>query len=59
MTVKDVKTKAKEMGLQLGSKMKKTDMIRSIQVAEGNSPCFQTGLTSCDQKNCCWRSDCL
>lgn len=59
MTVKDIKTKAQGMGLEFGSKMKKADMVRSIQVAEGNSPCFQTGATSCDQENCCWRSDCM
>lgn len=59
MTVKDIKTKAKQMGIQLAGKMKKADMIRTIQVAEGNSPCFQTGVTSCDQENCCWRSDCM
>lgn len=59
MTVKDVRAKAKEMGIQLGNKMKKADMIRTIQIAEGNNPCFQTGVTSCDQVNCCWRSDCM
>jgi len=59
MTVKDVRAKAKEMGIQLGNKMKKADMIRTIQIAEGNTPCFQTGVTSCDQVNCCWRSDCM
>ncbi|NOQ67409.1 MAG: SAP domain-containing protein [Desulfobacterales bacterium] len=46
------------MGIQAG-KMKKTDLVRTIQMAEGNSPCFQTGATSCDQENCCWRSDCI
>ena len=59
MTVKEIKAKAKEMGLQFGNKMKKADMIRSIQSAEGNTPCFQTGMTSCNQENCCWRSDCM
>ena len=58
MTVKVIKTIAKKMGLQV-NKMKKTDMVRYIQSAEGNTPCFQSGLTSCDQQNCCWRSDCM
>lgn len=58
MNVKEIKTIAKKMGLQT-NKIKKADMIRSIQAAEGNSPCFQTGVTSCDQENCCWRSDCM
>ena len=56
--MKEIKEVAKKMGIQSG-KMKKADLIRSIQVAEGNSPCFQTGLSSCDQSNCCWRSDCM
>jgi hypothetical protein len=58
MNMKEVKEVAKKMGIPCG-KMKKTDLVRSIQVAEGNSPCFQTGLSSCDQVNCCWRSDCM
>lgn len=59
MTVKEIKAKAKDMGVAVGTKMKKADMVRTIQVAEGNSPCFQTGVTSCDQVNCCWRPDCM
>ena len=58
MTVKEIKIIAKKMGIQAG-KMKKTDLVRTIQMAKGNSPCFQTGATSCDQENCCWRSDCI
>ena len=59
MTVKEIKEIAKKMGIQAG-KMKKTDLVRSIQAAEGNTPCFQTGgVESCGQENCCWRSDCM
>jgi hypothetical protein len=58
MTVKEIKAIAKKMGIKAG-KMKKADLIRTIQVTEGNTPCFQTGVTSCDQENCCWRSDCM
>jgi hypothetical protein len=58
MTVKEIKIIEKKMGIQAG-KIKKTDLVRTIQMAEGNSPCFQTGITSCDQENCCWRSDCI
>jgi hypothetical protein len=58
MTVKEIKVIARRMGLQAG-KMKKAALIRTIQAAEGNNPCFQTGaMESCDQENCCWRSDC-
>ena len=59
MTVKEIRTKAKNMGIEVGSKMKKADMIKTIQTAEGNTPCFQNGVNSCDQMNCCWRSDCM
>lgn len=58
MKMTDVKKKATTLGIQSG-KMKKTDLVRTIQAKEGNSPCFQTGLDSCDQFDCCWRSDCL
>ena len=57
MTVKEIKIIAKKMGIQPG-KMKKADLIRTIQVTEGNTPCFKTGVTDCDQESCCWRSDC-
>ena len=58
MTVKEIKAIAKRMGLQAG-KMKKADLIRTIQAAEGNNTCFQTGvMESCGQENCSWRSDC-
>ena len=58
MKMTDVKRKAKELGVKSG-KMRKADLIRSIQAKEGNSLCFQIGLDSCDQTNCCWRTDCV
>ena len=58
MTVKEIQGIARKMGLKT-NKMKKADMVRSIQTAEGNSPCFQTGAAnSCGQDNCMWRTDC-
>jgi hypothetical protein len=58
MTVKEILDIARKMGLKVG-KMKKADMVLSIQTAEGNNPCFQTGETnSCGQNNCLWRADC-
>lgn len=58
MKMMEVKEKAKRLGLKPG-KMKKVDLIRAIQSKEGNFPCFQTGLDSCNQFDCCWKSDCL
>jgi hypothetical protein len=58
MTVKEIQGIAKKMGLK-ASKMKKADLVRTIQATEGNTPCFQTGAaSSCGQENCLWRSDC-
>ncbi|MBC8179794.1 SAP domain-containing protein [candidate division KSB1 bacterium] len=57
MKMNDVKKKATILEIKCG-KMKKADIIRTIQLKEGNSPCFQTGIASCDQDNCCWRTDC-
>jgi hypothetical protein len=36
-----------------------TNLIRSIQRAEGNPDCFQKGIVDCDQSGCKWRSLCL
>jgi hypothetical protein len=57
MTVKEIKKKAKEMGINSG-KMLKTDLIREIQGKEGNTPCYQTGVVACSQTGCCWFGDC-
>ena len=58
MTVKEIQGIAKEMGLKAG-KMKKAELVRMIQNAEGNNTCFQTGsANSCGQEKCLWLSDC-
>ncbi len=58
MNVQEVRVLAKEMGVTPG-KMKKMELIRSIQAKEGNFPCFQTAASDCDQVECRWRKDCL
>ena len=58
MKMQEVRKKAKALGIKSFG-MKKVDLIRAIQSKEGNVPCFKTGLDSCDQFNCCWRSECL
>lgn len=58
MNVAEIRTIAKEMGVKIGQ-LKKADMIRRIQQAEGNPACFATGSReSCGQLNCLWRQDC-
>jgi len=40
--------------------MGKTELIRAIQLTEGNQPCFNTlQVEECGQDNCLWREDCL
>ena len=55
----NIKKKAKELGANVSKTMNKADIIRAIQTAEGNAPCFGAAPESCDQFNCCWRSECL
>lgn len=58
MRMDEVRKKAKELGLKT-ARMKKEDLIRAVQAAEGNFPCFGTAAGSCDQSLCCWIDDCL
>lgn len=59
MTVKQIKEIAKAKGVKIGN-MKKENIIRAIQRAEGNFECFGTAVSgNCDQMNCLWREDCL
>ena len=58
MKIDDIKVIAQNHDIKPG-KMKKADLVRSIQTAEGNSPCFETGQKDrCGQPDCLWRSDC-
>jgi hypothetical protein len=59
MALKELKEKAKNLGIKPKIGMKKVDLIRSIQTAEGNFSCFGTAKDYCDQMSCCWREDCL
>jgi hypothetical protein len=58
MTMGEIKDKAKNLGITPGT-MKKTELIRAIQGAEGNSACYGTTNGTCQWTECCWRSDCL
>jgi len=58
MLVKEIKAIANAMDINPG-KLKKADLIKTIQEKEGNNPCFGTSDGSCDQMNCRWRKDCL
>jgi len=59
MESRELKEKAIKLGIKPKIGMKKEVLIRSIQTAEGNFPCFGTAKDYCDQMNCSWRGDCL
>lgn len=58
MNMQEIKQMAKQLNIKYG-KMKKADLVRTIQTNEGNFPCFQTATDFCDQIICCWREDCV
>jgi len=50
---------AKELGVKT-SRINKGDLIRQIQMAEGNFPCFSTAdAGECEQQECLWLKECL
>lgn len=60
MKVTEICERAQAMGLTGLARMRKGEMIRSIQRAEGNQDCFgATWRFDCQQFDCCWRPDCL
>ncbi len=58
MMMPQIKKKAKKLGINCG-KMKKNEIIHSIQQAEGFSPCFGTSNGQCTNTACCFIRDCL
>jgi hypothetical protein len=58
MNFAQVRDMAKEMGLKTG-RVSKVDLIRSIQEAESNIPCFGTDRVQyCGEEGCLWRNEC-
>ena len=58
MKFTELRVIAKNTGVKT-VKSNKRDIIRQIQIKEGNIPCFDTGLYDCKQFNCMWREDCI
>jgi hypothetical protein len=54
----EIRKMAKRLGVN-SSGLSKTEIIRKIQSAEGNFPCFRTAEKTCDQANCLWLDDCV
>lgn len=48
-----VEAKALEIGVEPG-KMRKAELIRAIQEAEGNPPSFGNNDGNCLYEDCCW-----
>ncbi len=58
MTVKELQKKARTLSIKPDG-LKKAQLIRVIQRAEGNLECFGAAIESCDQADCLFRKDCL
>jgi len=60
MTLEEIRYRAAAMGLQSISRMRKHELVRTIQRAEGYTPCFgDEQHIDCVETDCCWRFDCL
>lgn len=58
MKLEEIKEIAKQHNIKVG-KLKKAELIRAIQLAEGNDACFDNGRSGeCGQSACLWREDC-
>lgn len=59
MKVDAIKDIARQHNIKI-IKAKKSNLVRSIQQAEGNRQCFDTNSSSeCGQHACLWREDCV
>ncbi|MBZ0157048.1 MAG: SAP domain-containing protein [Alphaproteobacteria bacterium] len=59
MNIQQIKAIARDKGIKAGT-MKKPELIRTIQRAEGNFDCYGSAVSGlCDQPDCRWREDCL
>ncbi|MGB2809913.1 MAG: hypothetical protein WBC22_19390 [Sedimentisphaerales bacterium] len=54
----EIRKKAKELGITPG-KLKKAELIHTIQTAEGCTPCFGWSNGECTSTDCCFLQDCL
>lgn len=57
--MQEIRAMAKALGIPSFGKTK-TELIRSIQRAEGNFDCYATAASGyCDQTACRWHADCM
>lgn len=58
MNMAEIRDKAEALGIT-PVKMKKAELIHSIQTAEGCTPCFGRSNGQCGNTDCCFMHDCL
>lgn len=59
MKLEEIRTIANTRGIRPG-KLSKGELIRTIQLEEGNFDCYGTAtIGECDQGGCSWRADCF
>lgn len=59
MNFNEIRKRAKEMNI-ITYRLKKPDIIRSIQRTENNIECFGTQRVGhCNEDQCLWRQDCV
>lgn len=59
MKLEEIRSIAKSHNIN-ARKLSKTELIKYIQIGEGNFDCFATAYEGmCDQVNCLWREDCF
>ena len=60
MRVKDIRDRAQLLGIPKTARMKKAELIKAIQLKEGNTDCFGSGPEmDCGETDCLWREDCF
>lgn len=58
MRMDEIRQIATEQGIKSG-RLKKEELIKTIQRAEGNIDCFgEAAHVACDQTGCLWFGDC-
>ncbi len=59
MNMQEIRVLAKNHGIK-SSRMSKVNLIKAIQLTEGNFSCFASAINDeCDQQQCLWREDCF
>lgn len=59
MNMQEIRERAKDFGIKTG-RMTKVDLVKAIQLSEGNFSCFASAEGGeCDQASCVWREDCF